>query len=105
MQAVDGIPIDQACAARTLEQRLALFLQLADAVSHAHRQLLVHRDLKPSNVLVTADGEVKLLDLGIAKAIDPLDGHDGHDGHYGINTVAGERPFTPALRQPRAGAG
>ena len=94
MQAVDGMPIDQACAARTLEQRLALFLQLADAVSHAHRQLLVHRDLKPGNVLVTADGEVKLLDFGIAKAIDPLDDHDG------ITTVAGERPFTRHFASP-----
>ena len=94
MEAVTGEPIARACAGRSLAQRLALFLQLADAVAHAHRQLLVHRDLKPSNVLVTADGQVKLLDFGIAKALDPLDGHDGQ------TTVAGERPFTPHFASP-----
>jgi len=94
MEAVDGQPIDRACKTLTLEQRLALFLQLADAVSHAHRQLLVHRDLKPSNVLVNREGQVKLLDFGIAKAIDPLEGEDGH------HTVAGERPFTPNYASP-----
>jgi len=94
MEAVDGQPIDRACAGQPLEARLALFLQLADAVSHAHRQLLVHRDLKPSNVLVTAAGDVKLLDFGIAKALDPLDGADAD------TTLAGERPFTPHFASP-----
>ena len=105
MEAVDGQPIDQACAGLPLEQRLQLFLQLADAVAHAHRQLLVHRDLKPSNVLVVpapigpaasaaAIGQVKLLDFGIAKAIDPLDGADPDA------TAAGERPFTPNYASP-----
>ncbi|MCB1575608.1 MAG: protein kinase, partial [Xanthomonadales bacterium] len=59
MERVHGRPIDQACEGLALEARLALFLQLADAVAHAHRHLLVHRDLKPANVLVDADGQVK----------------------------------------------
>jgi tetratricopeptide (TPR) repeat protein len=94
MERVQGSPIDLACAGLSLEQRLALFLQLADAVAHAHRHLLVHRDLKPSNVLVNQDGQVKLLDFGVAKALDPLEGADP-----GV-TQAGERPYTPHYASP-----
>ena len=72
-----------------LEARLALFLQLADAVAHAHRNLLVHRDLKPGNVLVDSMGQVKLLDFGIAKALDPLESAGDS------NTLGGARPCTP----------
>lgn len=50
-----------------LDTRLELFVQIAQAVAHAHRQLVVHRDLKPSNVRVTPDGRAVLLDFGIAK--------------------------------------
>ena len=94
MEAVPGRPIDQACAGLALDERLRLFLQLADAVSHAHRNLLVHRDLKPGNVLVTPEGQVKLLDFGIAKAMDPLEAGDA-----GL-TAAGERPYTPHHASP-----
>ena len=68
-------------AARTsagLDARVALFLQLCDAVAHAHRQLIVHRDIKPGNVLVEADGTPKLLDFGIAKVL-AADGDPGDD--------------------------
>lgn len=95
MERVQGRPIDQACAGLPLEARLALFLQLADAVSHAHRHLLVHRDLKPSNVLVNDEQQVKLLDFGIAKALDPLE-----DAGAAEHTQAGQRPFTPTHASP-----
>ncbi len=94
MELVDGKPIDRACEGLPLEARLHLFLQLADAVAHAHRNLLVHRDLKPGNVLVTAAQQVKLLDFGIAKALDPPEGADAGQ------TAAGERPFTPHYASP-----
>jgi hypothetical protein len=96
MELVQGLPLDQACEGRSVAQRLQLFLQLAGAVSHAHRNLLVHRDLKPSNVLVTAEGQVKLLDFGIAKALDPVD-----IGDLSPNTThQGARPFTPHYASP-----
>jgi serine/threonine-protein kinase len=76
MEYVDGVPITEHCRARgcSIAERLALLRGVCVAVQHAHRQLIVHRDLKPSNVLVTADGEVKLLDFGISKEVDALTG-------------------------------
>ena len=73
MEYVHGLPIDEYCRTNDLsvEERVRLFCTVARAVHHAHRRLVVHRDLKPTNILVTNDGEVKLLDFGIAKILDP----------------------------------
>jgi eukaryotic-like serine/threonine-protein kinase len=87
----DARPIDRACEGKSLADRLGLFLQLADAVSHAHRNLLVHRDLKPSNVLVSKSGQVKLLDFGIAKALTA----DAADV-----TQQDRQPYTPHYASP-----
>jgi hypothetical protein len=72
MEFVEGRPITDYCATTnaSLEQRMQLFVQVCEAVAYAHRNLIVHRDLKPANILVTPQGQVKLLDFGIAKLID-----------------------------------
>jgi serine/threonine-protein kinase len=72
LEFVEGTPITDYCWANTLsvDETLALFLQVCEAVSHAHANLIVHRDLKPSNILVSANREVRLLDFGIAKLLD-----------------------------------
>jgi serine/threonine protein kinase/tetratricopeptide (TPR) repeat protein len=76
MEYVEGEHLDEYCDARNLSvaERLRVFLQICDAMSDAHRNLIVHLDLKPSNVLVSKTGTVKLLDFGTSKLIR-LDGN------------------------------
>ncbi|HSJ29834.1 MAG TPA: serine/threonine-protein kinase [Longimicrobiales bacterium] len=71
MEYVAGLPITQYCDERrlTIDERLDLFSTVCRAVEYAHRRLIVHRDLKPSNILVTQDGQPKLLDFGIARVL------------------------------------
>jgi eukaryotic-like serine/threonine-protein kinase len=73
MQYVRGLPITEWADANGLDarRRLELFRTVCEAVQFAHTNLVVHRDLKPSNILVTEDGQVRLLDFGIAKLLDP----------------------------------
>src|SRR5262249_19884036 len=70
MEYVDGTRIDQYVSGLDTREIIRLFLQVCEAVSHAHRNLIIHRDLKPSNILVDAAGQPKLLDFGIAKIMD-----------------------------------
>ncbi|MEM8963035.1 MAG: tetratricopeptide repeat protein [Acidobacteriota bacterium] len=92
MELIDGEPIDVYCDHHRLsiDARLELFRRLCEAVSHAHRNLVVHRDIKPRNILVTADGVPKLLDFGIAKLMED-------DENL---TVVGSRLMTPAYASP-----
>jgi serine/threonine protein kinase len=93
MEAVDGEPILDYCARHGLgiAARLGLLRKLLAAVAHAHDRLLVHRDIKPQNVLVTAEGEPKLLDFGIAKSLQ---------ADAASLTRTAERFFTPNASAP-----
>jgi serine/threonine-protein kinase len=97
MELVEGEPITDHAERRALgvEARLALFLQACEAVAYAHRALVVHRDLKPAHVLVTDDGQAKLLDFGIARLL-AADGAPGAD----VLTRTGPGPLTPAYAAP-----
>ena len=82
---VDGQPIDAWCDRQGLglAARIVLFQSVLAAVDHAHRHMVIHRDLKPGNILVSREGEVKLLDFGIARLLDgsdtPLDRTDSSE--------------------------
>jgi eukaryotic-like serine/threonine-protein kinase len=75
MEYVAGEPLIEWCDARRLEvrERIKLFLQVVDAVGYVHAQRVIHRDLKPSNILVTREGEVRLLDFGSSRVLVDLD--------------------------------
>ena len=103
LEHVAGEPIDLYADRMRLsvEDRLRLFLDVADAVAHAHTNLIVHRDIKPSNVLVGSDGGVKLLDFGIAKL---LEGETAASEATAL-TNEGGRALTPAYAAPEQVAG
>lgn len=99
LELVDGTPIDVYCESAKLDvrARVELFDAVLDAVAHAHAKLIVHRDLKPSNILVDAEGQVKLLDFGIAKL---LDDEDGRRAPPTALTQDGGRVLTPDYAAP-----
>ncbi|MBZ5549204.1 MAG: serine/threonine-protein kinase [Acidobacteriia bacterium] len=98
LEYVEGDHIDRYCDDHMVdvEGRVRLFLDVLVAVAHAHSNLIVHRDLKPSNVLVSKDGQVKLLDFGIAKLLEG----EGQAGEATLLTIEGGRAMTPEYAAP-----
>ena len=97
MEHVVGEPIDRYCQRRQLavNARLELFLRVGSAVAFAHRRGVVHRDLKPGNILVTPEGEPKLLDFGIAEILDPQS-----FASTALGSGDAVRPMTPSYASP-----
>lgn len=102
MEYVDGVTIDRYVKdhALSISDRVRLFRRVCDAVSYAHRNLVVHRDIKPGNILVTVDGVPRLLDFGIAKVLE-YDTPEATPGH----THPTERVMTPQYASPEQALG
>ncbi len=90
MEYIEGVSIDAFCSELGTGAILELFLKVCDAVSYAHRNLVIHRDLKPTNILVDASGQPRLLDFGIARLVDDATGSE----------LTRERFLTPAYASP-----
>jgi serine/threonine protein kinase/tetratricopeptide (TPR) repeat protein len=98
LEYVEGKPISAFCDEKrlTVRERVQLFRQVLLAVQHAHANLVIHRDLKPANILVTSDGEVRLLDFGIAKLFEA----EGNAIAETELTRQGGRAMTPRYASP-----
>ncbi len=94
MEFVDGVEITAYAAGRPVAEILGLFLQVCGAIRYAHQNLVIHRDLKPANILVTAAGEAKVLDFGIAKLVEE-----------GVDTAMTQAVMTSAWASPEQRAG
>ncbi len=95
MEYVVGTRVTDYCFAQNLSipERLELFLKICGAVQFAHQNLIVHRDLKPANILITGEGEPKLLDFGIAKLLEP-------EGDAFQATIQDQQRLTPGYAAP-----
>ena len=94
MEYIEGVPLCDWKQDAPLRTKIDLFVQVLSAVQYAHERFIVHRDIKPSNVLVTGQGIPKLLDFGVASALDAKAG-----------TSADQTPLTPAFASPEVLAG
>ncbi|MCE9661460.1 MAG: serine/threonine protein kinase [Burkholderiales bacterium] len=98
LEYVEGEPITAWCDAERMavRDRLEVFRQVLAAVQHAHKNLIIHRDLKPANILVTREGQVRLLDFGIAKLLEP----EGDAPKESELTLEHGRPLTLQYASP-----
>lgn len=99
MELVDGVPVTTYARALDLRSRIDLLARICDAVQHAHQRGVIHRDLKPSNILAEPDGRPRILDFGVARAID------GHTLATSMHTGAGQLVGTLAYMSPEQAAG
>jgi serine/threonine-protein kinase len=90
MEYIDGKPIDDYCESLPNRAKVELLVPICEAVSYAHKQLVIHRDLKPGDMLVGPDGIPKLLDFGIAMLMDAAS----------EATATIERRLTPVYASP-----
>ena len=93
LEYIDGQPVTTWCQGRTIAEQVALAERICEAVTYAHQRLVIHRDLKPANILVTAEGQPKLLDFGIAALV-------ADDGASRGTTRTGQHSFTPEFASP-----
>lgn len=102
LEYVDGLPIDLYCDHHALDTtaRLRLFVRVAEVVQSAHQQLVLHLDLKPANILVTEEGEPRLLDFGIARFLT-----EAEPGLGSQRTEATLRLLTPRYASPEQAQG
>ena len=113
MELVEGVALDDRFnrGAMPIEEALPLFAQIAEALENAHEQGIVHRDLKPANIKVTDDGLVKVLDFGLAKALESdasnsaLEATQSHGSDPSVVTGEGRVLGTPAYMAPEQASG
>jgi len=100
LEYVDGVPPDEYCRTQrlNLREKLTLFLNILRAVAFAHARLIVHRDLKPNNILIAAGCDVRLLDFGIARLLQPDSGVRAQQAAN--QTLIGAAALTPAYAAP-----
>ena len=101
MELVEGETLSERLArgAMPWEECLPIFLQIVEALEYAHEHGVIHRDLKPANVKLTPEGKAKLLDFGLAKALDPMAGQSGSSGHNPAQSPTMSPTVTAAATQ------
>jgi len=97
MEYVDGVPIEEYCNKNKckIDERLSLIKDVCSAVHYAHKNLIVHRDLKSQNIYVDKNGNVKILDFGIAKLLTPR-----NLAFPNLKTIQGQKIWTPHYASP-----